>query len=387
MPKRVRALFNVALVLCFTGFSIGVSELLIRSLDRAQGPEIHPGGNHPRGLFIADSASGYILRPGFVGRMISPFGEFSVPIRIDDQGNRAAGEPVEADSTLVLGLGDSFTYGEGVEADSTYLARIERDLEERSGRPVRMMAAGVPGYSARQMLSRFRILAKEATPDFVILGLAPGSGDRLDDPFVEFAGYIVRSSFAPRLVVVGERVVEGIEAPEPLRFLDSRAKASSHLYRRLVSLGSTNRGDGTSGGDPYAKIRAARSEAWADSMRGIVREFADVCEEIHARALVLLVDATPAQEEEVVPTLKAAEVPFVRLAGPLELYHRRMGESLVFEHDDHWNERGHRVVAELVVERILAEKWIAGDEPAEAQISSPSPKSSFTSSPSRSSRT
>jgi hypothetical protein len=249
-----------------------------------------------------------------------------------------------------------------VDVDSTYLSRIERDLEGRFGRSIHMVSAGVPGYSARQMLSRFRSILHTMTPSFVIFGLAPGGGDRLDDPFVELGGYIVRSSYAPRLVVVGDRIVESVSAPDGIRFLDSRAKAYSHLYRRIVSLGNAvpRRGpsNAESGGDPYAEIRAVRSGAWADSMRAIVRELADVCDDIHARALVLLVDATPAQEDAVAPALIAAGRPSVPFAIPLDAHQRKTGESLVFEHDDHWNSSGHRVVANLVLERILQEQWL-----------------------------
>jgi len=357
---------DLSIVVLTCAWMIAVSEIVVRFVDRTQCPEIPPGGNHPRGLFIPDSSSGYSLRPGFEGKMVNAFGDWNVPVRIDQRGNRYQDEPMSSESLLFLGLGDSFTYGEGVKVDSTYLAHVERELESRCGRSIRMVSAGVPGYSARQMLSRFRSILHTMTPSFVILGLTAGGGDRLDDPFVELGGYIARSSYAPRLEVVGDRLVESVSAPSGIRFLDSRAKVHSHLYRRIVFLGNKAQGRCPSKlvGDPYAEARAARSEAWADSMRAIVREFAGVCNDIHARALVVLVDATPAQEGAVAPVLTAAGLPFIPLAIPLETHQRKTGESLVFEHDDHWNSKGHRLVANLVVERILQEQWIQTIDPA-----------------------
>lgn len=353
--------------------SVFGAEATLRVLDRGRGPEIGPGGNHPRGLFVPRDRTGYGLRPGFVGTMRNAFGDFQVPITIDADGNRSKAGETESPEFVVLGVGDSFTYGEGVSSDSTYLSLVETALESEHGMAIRTIAAGVPGYSARQMLLRAREILEQERVDLVVLGLAPSGGDRLDDPFMEHSGFIVRTSASSRIVFSGERFVETVAPTGPLRDIEAFLKARLLLARRLASWGRP----ATAPGDPYAELRRSRSGAWADSMRAIVGEFLILCRDRAATPCVVLVDSTREQEDAVLPILARSGVVHVALAEDFASHERRAGEPLVFEHDDHWNEAGHRFVAARIV-RALA---------SNDQISTSSPKSSFTSSPSRSSRT
>ncbi|MFL6263469.1 MAG: SGNH/GDSL hydrolase family protein [Thermoanaerobaculia bacterium] len=154
------------------------------------------GGNHPRFLFQPDPASGYTLRPGFQGREIAQSKEFDVPVAIDGQGLRA--QPHAAPpQPRVLALGDSITFGEGVPADSTYSAVLERALR------VRVDNAGVPGYSSAQMLGRLRNSLPLLRPRVVVMTLSPTWDlGRCASPFVYKGGYIVGQGYVDRLLLL-----------------------------------------------------------------------------------------------------------------------------------------------------------------------------------------
>src|SRR3954471_24539516 len=124
------------------------------------------GGNHPRFLFQADPLSGYTLRPGFQGEEISLGKEFDVPVAIDGQGLRVQPHTGPSQSRI-LTIGDSITFGEGVPADSTFSAVLEKTLG------VHLDNAGVPGYSSAQMLGRLRRYLPVLHPQVVMLTLSP----------------------------------------------------------------------------------------------------------------------------------------------------------------------------------------------------------------------
>ena len=73
------------------------------------------------------------------------------------------------------GLGDSFTYGAGVAADETYLARLERALGSREGRAgsIEVVRAGVPRYFTRAERLLFEHDGEGWDPDLVLLGFVP----------------------------------------------------------------------------------------------------------------------------------------------------------------------------------------------------------------------
>ena len=124
------------------------------------------GGSHPRYLFQPAAESGYALRPGFQGEEIAYTKEFDVPVAVDARGLRDQPHPAP-DQPLVLTIGDSMTFGEGVPADRTFSAVIEREAG------VRVYNAGVPGYSSRQMAGHLRRLLPILRPVVVVMTLAP----------------------------------------------------------------------------------------------------------------------------------------------------------------------------------------------------------------------
>jgi hypothetical protein len=335
---------NVALVAASTVLALMAGEAAVRVADRLAGPEVPPGGNHPRHLFVPAPRTGYALRPSFEGTMRNVFGDFQVPVRVSSSGLRDREEPGAAADLRIVGLGDSFTYGEGVALEDSYLAVVERGLAGRLGRTVRIFKAGVPGFSARQMLERFREAADEWDPHGVILGLVPSGGDRLDDPFTCFEGYIVRSSYAAGLTERNGRLVHSSVTSEPWRTLDRHGRFYSHAYRRAAGLLAP---------DPVPEPpRSARRRERLRRMNGILVEFSEECAARGAFLLVVLIDSPPWEEREMIPTCEARGIPYVRTWSALAQYERRTGARTDFPHDDHWNRDGHRVVADLVLEAL-----------------------------------
>lgn len=73
-------------------------------------------------------------------------------------------------AATVIALGDSFTFGMGVDDSATFPARLERAMQAR-GASVRVVNAGVISYHVNQELDLLRETLRDATADVVVHGL------------------------------------------------------------------------------------------------------------------------------------------------------------------------------------------------------------------------
>lgn len=120
---------------------------------------------HGHGPYIHDERAFYKLKPGFEGLLISA-GKPS-HIRINKLGIRGPELSRDAGKPIVLCLGDSFTYGAGVDEDETFTA----DLNKSSGGKYVAVNAGVVGYNLSQYYSRLASIGGELRPAVVVLGI------------------------------------------------------------------------------------------------------------------------------------------------------------------------------------------------------------------------
>jgi lysophospholipase L1-like esterase len=82
------------------------------------------------------------------------------------------GEPPDPARPVVLVLGDSFTFGEGVRVEDTFSARLERAFAGRAGAPC-FVNAGVPGYGTVEEAARLPELLARYRPRAVLLVAIP----------------------------------------------------------------------------------------------------------------------------------------------------------------------------------------------------------------------
>ena len=106
-------------------------------------------------------------------------------MRTDERGCRGVPQPdtrsaVSPDPLVVLALGDSLTFGEGVEDHETWPAQLEALLAtELAPRAVRVVNAGVAAYGPQEARVALRELAPAVRPDVVLCQFAVAN-DALD---------------------------------------------------------------------------------------------------------------------------------------------------------------------------------------------------------------
>lgn len=93
-------------------------------------------------------------------------------VSILSTGIRSNGEQSPAGNSIVLAVGDSYTFGDQVSDDQSWPAALERRLNK----PV--LNGGVCGYGIGQSVRRAEILVEHFRPDVLILGMIPTDIDR-----------------------------------------------------------------------------------------------------------------------------------------------------------------------------------------------------------------
>ncbi len=301
------------------------------------------GGNHQRFLFQPDAESGYTLRPGFRGREVARGHEFDVPVEIDARGLRDH-KHVAAARPVVLAIGDSMTFGEGVTAEQAWPAVLERALGAR------VYAAGVPGYGSPQMRVRLQRLLPALRPDLVIVALSPHwDQQRCAAPFVYKGGYIVGTGYADKLHLIhGNLYVADVRWPV-VGTATAWTKRYSHVARlalpavRAAAGAITDRGRGQ---DPDAPGDVSATAATLVGIRGDVAAAG-------SQVLVVFLDSRgkgyEADRDALASALRPRNVPYLALD---ELIAAREWPRLRFARDHHWNAAGHRRVGEILAPQV-----------------------------------
>lgn len=120
--------------------------------------------------FVWDNETLWQLKPNFRGQA------FTFPVAINEQGFRdAQSTPIKKQHALrIIAIGDSRTYGYGVEQDETFAFYLEEYLN-KYGIDAQVINGGVHGYSIVQCRARLKQLV-DYKPDMIVL--APGYNDR-----------------------------------------------------------------------------------------------------------------------------------------------------------------------------------------------------------------
>lgn len=122
--------------------------------------------------FVKKDHLRYHYKPNINARAITP--EYAVFYHYNDQGLRDHDRPIPkpADTFRILGLGDSFTEGVGVQYQQTFLSLLERAFNLPGKYPfkVDVVKAGVAGYDPRHERLYYEYYGYKYDPDLVLIG-------------------------------------------------------------------------------------------------------------------------------------------------------------------------------------------------------------------------
>lgn len=226
--------------------------------------------------------------------------DYRYRVRINSQGLRADRDyaPRPAAGTLrVVCLGDSITFGWGVEGGFTWPALLEALLNRTGGTRAEVINAGMPGYTSRQGL---------IWADRELLGLQPtvlivqfGFNDSLSS-WLRMSGPIFLGP--DREVMSGSPGAWDKIPTGGIRGL-TRIMHDSHLGRiSLVIYTLARKQFGDAGAGPYSLSRVPPADFQANLL-----ELSRLCRDKGVRMIVLDSWGTPPAYREVISTLEAGE--------------------------------------------------------------------------------
>lgn len=330
------------------------------------------------GMFRKDPAAGYALQPGYANFVRVP--EYTTDIRIDAEGYRVPVGGADDDGELrILAIGDSFTFGVGVQEEDSWPEVLERTLQESSAGTVSVRNGGVGGYGP--LRSARYLLATQAAwhPRIVIHGIYIGNDleDTHPDDYLEIPeirdGRMVGSGGRPLMRIRSWlRINSHLYAFARAQLYDIyRRTTASQRTRYLDSMGRTEWPERIRDvAWPAAQASIREIADWADE-HGVMYlvvvipvkyQVSDAAWEIYRRRWGLEADAFDrGRAQRIVGAfLEGNGVPFVDLLPGMLTEPDR--DRLYYPLDAHWTVSGHRHAAKAVGSVLRARGWLSSAE-------------------------
>lgn len=348
---------TAAMIAVVSLLTLGVAELMVRLVLP------HPAHflGHPAavpGLVTAHATRGYTWTPNFVGTMTSP--DFVTEYVINEQGLRDT--PVRSDDAQrILVVGDSFTAGEGTEAEEAWPKQLELILNSPNGEPpTRVINAAVTGYGARQMRQMAEEYVPLLQPSRVMIGVYANGYDRIENPFTLVGIHLVREEYASEMQLLDDGRIwwhqTGFENSTGKAF-EIWAQNHWHFGAYLLKAGHRVRAllGGYFGDPPTPKPAHERLRPLFDELlllrsylaeRDIGLTVLSICGQGHDGSFIagnkVLADALRTFGEE-------HDITIVDPTATLEA--AAAGEAIFrFPNDGHWTAAAHRIAAEELAE-------------------------------------
>ncbi|HMY19668.1 MAG TPA: hypothetical protein PKA58_25255 [Polyangium sp.] len=208
MKRVYRGLPLAAKVLLWTSVVFVVAELGLRLLVRSLDIE--------HGLYQADAAAEWRTKSNLALQIDVNKPPLHFKANTNHLGLRGDGvlPPKAPGERRIVILGDSFTWGIGVESKQTFPEVLERKLAESGVGNVKIINAGMPSYGTVHELAFHRAYSAELGADAIVLAYYPNDDDDNSVPYRFLDGYIWRDptlifgqpSFVVELVVQRTRL-------------------------------------------------------------------------------------------------------------------------------------------------------------------------------------
>jgi len=334
-------LINLSLIIVSTLFALSLSEIALRLVGFKP---LYVSPERDR-FWKYDSTLGWAHEPGQDGIFETP--QFRTFVRINQKGLRDREHLYERenDTERILVLGDSFAWGYGVEESERFSQLLEKSLDAE------VINAGVSGYSTDQELLWYRNEGTKYETDLVILVLA---GNDVGDNDRELVSTIY---YKPKFVLEGgQLVLTGYPVPKTSprgRFVYSLSQRSAlayflvQRYFDLLSLYSKLKANSDHASSPGSGINAEK-ESFKLTM-ALLDEIRNIAESRKAKFMIVATDRwwdSPSGEtyKDFISTLRAEGF----LVLDVESMPGFDPEVMLIPNDGHWNQVGHKFVAEKI---------------------------------------
>jgi len=276
---------------------------------------------HPDASFIEDTHTGWRMRPQT--RFPWTNRDWSTTVIANNSGFRNVRDFSESDQGRIIALvGDSFTFGSGVNTDETYGAVLETTTNNA------VYNFGMPGFGIDQMWLSARHQALPLKPSFVVMAFIE------DDFRRSLVAYRPGEGFnKPVFKVVEGRLVRKTAEDAPGAF-------SRIVYGRSRLMAAADRASVTLG------WRYGVGEWWTVN-RAVFDALGEDCRAAGVKLIFLYI---PDKSWRPIPAVQS----YMQQTGAefLDLSQTIQPKGIFFARDGHMNASGHRFIAESLVRRF-----------------------------------
>ena len=319
-------------------------------------------------------------------------GPFTMPdsttyVKINSKGLRDSEYDYEKPSGVkrILVLGDSFTWGYGVEKDEIFTERLEKML----GKGFEVINAGVSGYGTDQELLYLEKEGLKYNPDVILVAFA--SNDFTYDNRLNRLGYYPKPCFIVEddslvltnvpLPELGKNSWEKLikERDESLKksvlkpgkgvedFFENRTKAYPFLARlfkntKYTLIKKLRENEKIRLRLDKARIALDTDETACEVTEKLFLRMKKTAESGGAKLVVFTIPYKVELEKLPSPYMEDFIVFFKRHGVPCVFPYReflerfRKGDKLYLSHDDHWSAEGHDLAAKIIYRFLKKEK-------------------------------
>jgi hypothetical protein len=351
LNKLETAVAKVLTAVIATLLALVVAEIASRHLYHVEMAHFVDSSGKPADMLVDDPELEYRMKPDFRGRQVGS--EFQVSISTNSSGFRDNKEffKEKGEAYRILGLGDSITFGWGVEGDQTYLSRLGAVLESELGRKVETFNLGVWGYGTIQEVKVFQQF-RDYKPDLVILEFfarnvyVEEAGNDLVDNYNFDQWYRTRD--LPQEVRRKEQQANRFHPNATKEFVAEHCNLCK--IGVLVFGGFIRKGFHPRGNEERTKV------AWQIT-EDELKEFDGDLGSMNIKCLLLWVPPlgmVQAKDDSVVATLTSFGLQNIKVISALDVL-ARSPATYYYKLDTHWRPAGQKAVADLLAQTIVSE--------------------------------
>jgi lysophospholipase L1-like esterase len=359
--KRRIVLTAVAISLALAGCEVMARMLFPAPPDPTRQPQI---------VYRVDPELRYVLSPdqhGWIDDGMVTTNSFGF------RGNEIV-VPKPVDLFRVVALGDSVTFGWGVNDPDTFCARLEQQLRSRHSK-VDVVNLAVPGYATRQEVALLKRNLDRLQPDLVLVGFYSNDlPDTLDD---------VRPGSGPGTTIAADGAKAGQVLrmnPVPSSWAERQARRSRALYTAVhAAKGLIHRGEGKPGSSMERDLLEGRHTAELEAAwQRVTTQLTDLKDASEASGFAVGLVVLPPREQVMGRFAESDYQKRVRdlaqrfgffVVDPLPALAKFEGrkDRLFIPYDrNHPSPEGHRLIADAIA-RSLDDRGIAFHSPRVAR--------------------
>ena len=271
----------------------------------------------------------------------------------------------DIDEFRILAVGDSFTGGEGVEANETWPKQLQSKLNARANlpKPIRVINGGVTGYSVRQMRLMTQELVPKFKPEVVIVAVFSLGLDRIENEFAMYGGHLVRTRDVPNITPYKNGYIwyRSTLANPLLASMDLWCQKFAHFPAYALKVSQR-----------YGVIETVQPPAIdndpgteSKEINALSDELSAISKFLDAQQIELLVMIVNQQEKDGSFSARGrrASDRIHELCGTLDIQCLDPTNSLIrtaqdgtrlrFENDAHWSRAAHEVAADVLFDSLL----------------------------------